>query len=447
MLARFQMRQGEECLSTHAGLSLVGALLHRTQIKDLVNSGKKKPNNPGASNSDILFLMIGLICMGKPHFDAIEAFRNDPFFLKSLGLSRCPSSSILRQRIDRIGKSFDTILKEQSAQLIRSTATGPESIPTSGGEFIPLDADTTPFINDDCKKEGVSKTYVKKDGFSPMFCYIGHEGYLLNAELREGKQHCQKNTPQFLDETFRLARMITDRRLLLRMDSGNDSQQNIDLCLEKGIDFIIKRNIRRTDPNIWLAFAKKHGQMVPARDGKSIWQGITKQTPDGKPLKCYICYEVTVRESKNGQLLLFPDIAVDTWWTSLDLPSEEIIKLYHDHGTSEQFHSELKSDMDLERLPSGYFNTNSLIILLGMVSYNILRICGQESLRNDNGNLQKNPTYKKVAFRRRIRSIIQDMIYSAGRLIHSSRKMFISFGWNNPFSSLIISLYERFCYL
>jgi len=25
-----------------------------------------------------------------------------------------------------------------------------------------------------------------------------------------------------------------------------------------------------------------------------------------------------------------------------------IIKLYHDHGTSEQFHSELKTDLDLE---------------------------------------------------------------------------------------------------
>ncbi|MGV0036717.1 MAG: hypothetical protein ACNYPE_17840 [Candidatus Azotimanducaceae bacterium WSBS_2022_MAG_OTU7] len=30
--------------------------------------------------------------------------------------------------------------------------------------------------------------------------------------------------------------------------------------------------------------------------------------------------------------------------------------LYADHGTSEQFHREFKTDMDIERLPSGKFD-------------------------------------------------------------------------------------------
>ena len=36
---------------------------------------------------------------------------------------------------------------------------------------------------------------------------------------------------------------------------------------------------------------------------------------------------------------------------------------------------------DLERLPSGKFQTNELVLLLGMVAYNLLRLIGQESLR------------------------------------------------------------------
>ena len=50
---------------------------------------------------------------------------------------------------------------------------------------------------------------------------------------------------------------------------------------------------------------------------------------------------------------------------------------YHAHGECEQFHSEIKTDMDLERLPSGKFATNALILELGMVAYNILRMIGQ----------------------------------------------------------------------
>jgi len=51
-----------------------------------------------------------------------------------------------------------------------------------------------------------------------------------------------------------------------------------------------------------------------------------------------------------GQRLLVPEIEIEGWWTTLDLPMKQVIGLYEDHGTSEQFHSEIKSDMDMERL-------------------------------------------------------------------------------------------------
>ncbi|MDE5817810.1 MAG: hypothetical protein K2I07_00595 [Lachnospiraceae bacterium] len=43
-------------------------------------------------------------------------------------------------------------------------------------------------------------------------------------------------------------------------------------------------------------------------------------------------------------------------------------------------HSEIKTDMDLERLPSGKFEPNELVLELAMLSYNIWRMIGQESI-------------------------------------------------------------------
>jgi len=43
---------------------------------------------------DIATSMIGLMCMGKPHFDAITEYRNEPFFAHSLGLERLPSGKL-----------------------------------------------------------------------------------------------------------------------------------------------------------------------------------------------------------------------------------------------------------------------------------------------------------------------------------------------------------------
>ena len=50
----------------------------------------------------MLTAMIGLLCLGKPDFEAIEAFRQDEFFRRALGLTKVPSEGTLRQRMDEL---------------------------------------------------------------------------------------------------------------------------------------------------------------------------------------------------------------------------------------------------------------------------------------------------------------------------------------------------------
>ena len=96
-----------------------------------------------------------------------------------------------------------------------------------------------------------------------------------------------------------------------------------------------------------------------------------------------IVYEVVERTiDKYGQILLVPDIELNTWWTNLGWTDDAIIDSYHAHGESEQYHSEIKTDMDVERLPSGKFETNELVLELALIAYNLLRMIGQESLRH-----------------------------------------------------------------
>ena len=52
--------------------------------------------------------------------------------------------------------------------------------------------------------------------------------------------------------------------------------------------------------------------------------------------------------------------------------------LYNDHGSSEQFHSELKSELDIEQLPSGKLCVNGIVLLCGRLAFNLLRTLGQE---------------------------------------------------------------------
>lgn len=54
-------------------------------------------------------------------------------------------------------------------------------------DYIPVDID----MNNSTTKKGCNCTYKICDGFAPMFAYFGSEGYMLNCEFREGKQHSE----------------------------------------------------------------------------------------------------------------------------------------------------------------------------------------------------------------------------------------------------------------
>lgn len=95
-----------------------------------------------------------------------------------------------------------------------------------------------------------------------MMADPGKEGHLINLELREGKQHSQSGTPEFLKETLSFAETVTPDDLLARMDSGNDAVENVKILHQAGESFIIKRNLRRESKDQWLELAMEQGAEI-----------------------------------------------------------------------------------------------------------------------------------------------------------------------------------------
>lgn len=140
-----------------------------------------------------------------------------------------------------------------------------------------------------------------------------------------------------------------------------------------------------------------------------------------------VVYQVTVRTVEaDGQLLLTPIVEADVYWTTLTCAPSLVIGSYRDHATSEQFHSELKTDLNLERLPSGKFATNDLVLCAGLFAYNLLRAIGQISLQEPDA-----PVKTKVT-RRRVRTVIENLIWLASRLVHHARETKLRFGRHSP---------------
>ena len=140
-------------------------------------------------------------------------------------------------------------------------------------------------------------------------------------------------------------------------------------------------------------------------------------------------YRLTERTNdRQGQPLLMAHYTLDGWTTTLPVAAFDesaVIALYADHATHEQFHSEFKTDMDLGRLPSGKFDTNYLVCALAAIAMNILRLMGQGAL------LGKDAPVRHAAKRRRIKTVMQELMYKAGRMIKHAGRWVLGIGANN----------------
>lgn len=443
----FDVKETNERIMPASGLAIVGTILNKFHFVKRFNA---RPNSGKRSGKhirlgDLLATYIAMLCMGKPGFASVHEMDDDPeAFRMCLGISRIPSEETLRQRLDETGDSMRSVLLDENVRMLKANGVHPTPIPEG---FVPVDIDVTPQDNSKSHKEGVSRTYKGFDGLAPINAYIGAEGYLANTELREGKQHCQKHTPQFLMETVDLCKKMTQERLLVRMDSGNDSSDNIGIFLNTGCYFIIKRNLRQENREEWLERLRDGCRDVThPRDGKDVYIGttwkevsFTDAAGQDRSQNIRIVYEITERSiDKRGQYLFPHDIEVDMYWDNTGLPDRDVIRLYHQHGESEQYHSEFKTDMDIERLPSGKFATNCLVMELAVIAYNILRMIGQESIGLDDA-----PGRKKVK-RRRLRTVITNIILFACHLTGHAGRFILGMGRSNTWRYTFRRLYYSF---
>ena len=426
-------------LITPSGLLIVGALLKRTPLCRLLNK-LGKPRDVKHQNANCVIPYIGLLCQGKTDYEDVREMQDDPgFCCQALHINTIPPEATLRQRIDYLALDIcaSDMVMEESAQMLKSVGAKPTPCFTG---HVPLDIDVSVHDNSQTKKEGVERTYKGIDGYAPIYAYIGEEGYACNVELREGGCHSQcEGTVDFLADTIRLAKQFTSEKLLIRMDSGNDSIDNIKLFIKEEVDFLIKRNLRKETVESWLNIAKEHGKETHPRKGKTVYTGSVFRNKKGieKPLR--IAFKVTIRDClANGQMLIEPKIDVQTWWTNLENPEDEIIQLYREHATCEQFHSEIKSDIGIERFPSGKFDTNAAILKLAALAYNILRVVGMDALKTDEKMSRHNVK------RLRAKTVIDRFMKIAGRVITHARQTFLTLGRSNIWRHVFTILYEAY---
>jgi hypothetical protein len=431
------VKQLDYDLTPVAGLSLVGHHLKRLEPV-FKRIDKALPVRTGVKTSDIVRSYVGLLVQGKSDFEAIESFRGDTFYKQALGIELLPSSVRLRQRMDAHASELFDFLPALIETLLQQASPDYGVLPCG---WLPLDIDTFAMDNGGTTKEGVGRTYAGVDGYCPLAAYLGSHGLCLELALRPGVQHSACETQFNLERVIPMAQRLSaagpKAPILLRKDAGFDSaalMREIESYNRAGlvqVDWLIKWNPRCTD--VAEVAAQRDADACTRwehpRKGKrvTLWEEAPNLEGIERPMRRVLrLIERTI--DARGQHLIQPEFTLEGWTTSLSaeaFSAADIIALYADHGTHEQFHSEFKTDLDLQRLPSGKFDTNYVVCGLAALAMNILRLMGQAGLHGPDAPV------RHAAKRRRLKTVMQELVYRAGRLIEHGRRLILGLGAND----------------
>lgn len=433
--------------------------------------------------NECIMSYISNLAIGKSDFEAINLLNRESLFKATAKSKDLPSEETVRQRMDELAQASvefsplgdsslianqkwikanagsekicaNELVSEVSIEFLKRSKV---TISPNAFGYVTVDIDTTTLDNSKTKKEKVEFTYMNFEGYSPIAAFIGEEGWSIASELRPGAMHGQKGFGAFLQKIIARASYLTPGRQLYRMDCAFDAVENYGILFSNHLDFVIKRNNGRITNKSELVEYARRNNLFKATEKTIIYNAdLTKKSEDILEEEAIFSTEVDVNigtttykahqvylvrlkyTDKDNNRLLFPAREVHAWMTSLPKGQEEVvIELYKQHATSEQFHSEFKTDLDLVRLPSGKFETNKLVFNLAGLVYNVLKFLG------NNAESEHVQMKRHTSKRRRIRTIIQEVINVPIMLGRHARNMLINFCRHSHNFALLANIQDR----
>ena len=129
IMKKIKIEFTNERLIPASGLAVVGAILGKSDFVKRCNRMDVTPNRSQhqIKNGDVLLTYIGLLTMGKPAYESVHEFDDDPDFYKyALGIVRSiPSEETLRQRMDDIGSSMRSYILAENIKMLRDNGIVP----------------------------------------------------------------------------------------------------------------------------------------------------------------------------------------------------------------------------------------------------------------------------------------------------------------------------------
>lgn len=400
-VGKFKVCFREEQLTSHAGVVLVHELARHLGIEQIVDDELHvKQRERGYSESQAIGGLVYNLLVGGECLSDLEVLRGDSGTQELLAQEAVLAPRTAREFLQKFDLGDIRDLQRVNLR-VQQRVRAQQMSPT-----CTIDLDSSIYEQASTRKQGSNKAYNGQIGYPPLFAFWAEEGELLFSHLRRGSAHTCRNVGWFLRETFK--RVPPQAAVALRADSGFYSKEVVQWCEAHHLRFTITAD--QTAPLLTLIEALPDHAWTNLPDDYPLSEVAEVRY---QPSRWATAYRYVVkrqlREKKDGDLYWQYHVFVTN-----DEPTPALeLEVWHlQHADMENRIKEHKSDLGLEKLPTGRFHANWAYLLIGQLAFNLFA------------------WFKKLVLpvsyhRATLKTIRHHVLHLAGKIVHSARQCFL----------------------
>lgn len=363
-------------LTSFSGLVIFQALFVRLDLKRRLNQCFRHLKvRPIFGHGLIVMTLIVHLLLGYRQLRDMRYYQDDPLVKRTLGLTKLPDVATLSRAL----ASMDRRSADQVRRLNRDLVL--DRLATSGLRRVTLDFDGS-VLSTGRFAEGTAVGFnPRKKGqrsYYPLYCTIAQTGQVLDLLHRSGNVHDANGAPAFMRDCIRQVRQALGSGVCLevRADSAFFSDQIVTLLGEEDVEFAIAVAFERFAE--LKAIVEKRRRWHRWNAQYSYFEQWWAPKSWGYQYRfIFIRSQHTKRDNRPVQLDLFqpgdPYHDHRVIITNKTIRAAKVVRFYHGRGAQEGLFGELKSQIQMDYVPTRREPGNRVYVLAAILAHNLNR--------------------------------------------------------------------------
>lgn len=424
-----ELRFEDQKLTSYSGIVILQALFQKLDLKErLKKCFSHLAKGQIVGYHTISLMLIVHLMLGFRRLRDIDRYRDDPLVERALGLNRIPHVSTVCRVLQRMDRRCVSKLVELNRDLVLNR------IEVERLSRVTMDFDGS-VISSGRFAEGLAVGYNKekkgKRSYYPLFCTVAQSAQVLDVLHRSGNVHDSNGAADFMRSCIHSVReRLPGAVLESRKDSAFFSDEIVSLLDAEGVQFTISVPFERFAGLKEIIETRRHWKKA-SHDWSYFELTWSPRCWDNEYRVLIIRHRVKVQNKEPIQLELFTPMVCGYDFkviiTNKTGSARNVLFFHNGRGTQESIFSELKSQCQMDYVPTRKLAGNQVYFLSAVLAHNLFReleMSWQDPIRF---SFWKRPALWLFSEAQTIR---QNLLHRAGRLTRPQGRFCLTLSGN-----------------